>query len=121
MLRPHKTPRDAERPVSARVYGQVAGGELPQLVIGDGHFAWRHTISELNRADRRDARRRRADGPEAESLFAQARAILNPSEEGAEFGRKYFAALQRDPDAVLAHRKVTQVLSADTERQCRSA
>lgn len=114
LLRMHKTLLDAERAVYERVYGQVTGGELLQLVIGDEHFAWLHTISELIvRIDEMlDAEEPTAE--EAQSLFAQARAILIPSEEGDEFGRKYFAALQRDPDAVLAHRNVTQVLSADT-------
>ena len=114
LLRLHKTLLDAERAIYERVYGQVTGGELLQLVIGDEHFAWLHTISELIvRIDEMlDAEEPTAGA--AQSLFARARATLIPSEGGDEFGRKYFAALQRDPDAVLAHRKVTQVLSADT-------
>jgi hypothetical protein len=114
LLRLHKTLLDAEREVYERVYGQVSGGELLQLVIGDEHFAWLHAFSELivQIDELLDADEPTA--PEAESLLTQARALLRPSEEGDEFERKYFAALQRGPDAILAHREVAQVLSDGT-------
>jgi hypothetical protein len=48
---------------------------------------------------------------ETESLLAQARSLLKPSETGSEFARKYFAAFQRAPDAVLAHREAMLILS----------
>lgn len=114
LLRLHKTLLNAERAVYERVYGQVTGGELLQLIIGDEHFAWLHTISELIVRMDEMLEAEEPTAGEAQSLFARARATLNPSEEGDEFRRKYFAALQRDPDAVLAHRRVTQILFADT-------
>jgi hypothetical protein len=49
---------------------------------------------------------------EAEAVLAQARSLLKPSETGSEFEQRYYAALQREPDAVLAHRDVTLKLSA---------
>lgn len=114
LLRLHKTLLDAERESYERVYGQVTGGELLQLVISDEHFAWLHAFSELIvRIDEMlDAEEPTAE--DAQSLLSQARLLLRPSEEGDEFERKYFAALQRDPDAVLAHSQVVKVLSADT-------
>jgi hypothetical protein len=36
--------------------------------------------------------------------------LLKPFAEGTDFERKYYAALQRDPDIVLAHREVTKIL-----------
>jgi hypothetical protein len=36
-----------------------------------------------------------------------------PSEDGDEFARRYFAALQREPEAVLAHREATRLLSEE--------
>jgi hypothetical protein len=36
--------------------------------------------------------------------------LLRPSETGNDFERKYYAAIQREPDAVLAHREVTKLL-----------
>lgn len=114
LLRLHKTLLDGERTVYERVYGQVNGGELLQLVIGDEHFAWLHAFSELIvRIDEMlDAEEPTAE--DAQSLLGQARLLLRPSEEGDEFERKYFAALQRDPAAVVAHSQVVQVLAADT-------
>lgn len=112
LLRLHKTLLDAERSTYEQFHGRVSSGELLQLVINHEHFAWLHAFSELIvRVDEMLD----ADEPtagDAESLLAQARALLKPSEAGDEFGRKYFSALQRDPDAVLAHRRVALVLSA---------
>jgi hypothetical protein len=52
-----------------------------------------------------------ATDADAESLLTQARALLKPSEEGTDFERKYYAAIQSNPDIVLAHREVTKTLS----------
>jgi hypothetical protein len=54
-----------------------------------------------------------ATAEDAESLLAGTRTLLKPSEAGGGFGQKYFAAIQREPDVVLAHREVTRLLSAD--------
>lgn len=53
-----------------------------------------------------------ATNDDAEALLAGARSLLKPSETGGGFGQKYFAAIQREPDVVLAHREVTRILSA---------
>ena len=47
LLRLHKTLLDGERTIYERVYGQVNGGELLQLVINHEQFAWLHAFSEL--------------------------------------------------------------------------
>lgn len=112
LLRLHKTLLDAERATYESVHGRVSSGELLQLVIGDGHFAWLHAVSELIvRVDELLDAEEPATAADADSLHAEARTLLKPSEEGDEFGRRYFAALQREPDAVLAHRAVTLLLS----------
>ena len=82
-----------------------------QLVINHERFAWLHSISEfIVRIDEMlDAKEPTTVG-DVESLLMQARVLLSPSETGTEFERKYYAALQRDPDAVLAHREVTKIL-----------
>jgi hypothetical protein len=36
--------------------------------------------------------------------------LLKPSEDGAGFGKRYYEALQRDPDVVLAHAAVKKLL-----------
>ena len=47
---------------------------------------------------------------EADALVAQARAMLKPSETGSEFERRYYAAIQRDPEVIFAQREVLQLL-----------
>ena len=111
LLRLHKALLDAERLAYERVYGQVSGGELLQLAINHERFAWLHPFSELIvRIDEMLDADEPATGSDAESVLAQARVLLRPSEEGTDFERRYYAALQGDPDIVLAHREVTKIL-----------
>src|SRR4051794_34448250 len=104
LLRLHKVLLDDERAAYERVHGQVNSGELLQLVISHEQFAWLHAISELvvEIDEMLDA-----DEPltseAAAHVMANVRSLLTPSETGNEFERKYFAALQREPDAVLGH------------------
>lgn len=39
--------------------------------------------------------------------------MLKPSETGSELERRYYAAIQRDPDVVFAHRELMRSLVAD--------
>lgn len=110
LLRLHKLLLEDERAAYEGEHGRVSSGEMLQLVIGDEQFAWLHSISELivSIDEMLDADEATAD--EAESLLAQVRRRLVPAETGDEFGRKYYAALQREPDIVLAHREVKTIL-----------
>jgi hypothetical protein len=40
--------------------------------------------------------------------------LLAPNETGTGFAKRYFEALQRDPDVVLAHGQMRKVLTALT-------
>lgn len=115
MLHLHKGLLDAERAAYEAAHGQVTSGEMLQLVINHEQFAWLHAISELIvRIDELfDADEPLTTG-DAQSLLAQVRELLKPSEEGSGFQRKYYEALQRDPDTVLAHRDVTKNLGTPT-------
>jgi hypothetical protein len=113
LLRLHKLLLDAERAAYEQQHGRVNSGELLQLVIKDEQFAWLHAISEfIVRIDELLDADEPATTAEAEALLAQARRLLKPSETGADFERKYYAALQSDPDIVLAHRDVMLILTA---------
>ena len=109
----HKTLLEIERAAYEQAHGRVSSGELLQLILGHEQFAWLRPISELVvRIDEMLD----ADDPmtveDAESLISQTRALLTPSETGSAFEQRYYAALQGDPHAVLAHREVTLLLSA---------
>ena len=111
LLHLHKVLLDDERATYERVHGQVNSGELLQLVINHEQFAWLHAISELVvEIDEMFDADEPLTSEAAASLVENARALLTPSETGNEFERKYFAALQREPDAVLAHREARAFL-----------
>jgi hypothetical protein len=113
LLRLHKILLEDERAAYERAHGRISPNELLQLLLKDAQFAWLHGISELVvRIDEL----LESDEPAAASagpLITQTRALLVPAEDGDEFARKYHSALQRQPDAVLAHRDVTRLLAED--------
>jgi hypothetical protein len=114
LLRLHKALLDKERDDYERVHGQVNASELLQLAINDEQFAWLRPVSELIvRIDELLDADEPATEQDAESLLAGARSLLKPSEAGGGFGQRYFDAIQREPDVVLAHREVARLLSAD--------
>lgn len=112
LLRLHKALLDAERETYERAHGQVTGGELLQLAINHEQFAWLHPVSELIvRIDETLDADEPATADDAEALLAGARSLLKPSEAGGGFGRRYFEAIQQEPDVVLAHREAARLLS----------
>lgn len=110
LLRLHKLLLDDERAAYELAHGRATGGQMLQLVIHDERFAWLHAISELIVGIDEMLDDVEAKPDEAESLLEQARLLLRPSETGNEFERKYYAAIQSNPDIVLAHREVTAIL-----------
>ncbi len=111
LLHLHKVLLDDERAAYERVHGQVTSGELLQLVINHEQFAWLHAISELVvQIDEMFDADEALTAEAAASLLGNARTLLTPAEAGSEFEKKYFAALQREPDAVLAHREARAFL-----------
>ena len=113
LLRLHKALLDSERAAYERAHGQVNAGKLLQLAISHEQFAWLRPVSELivridEMLDAEDATEE-----DAGALVSQARALLKPSEAGGEFERRYYAAIQREPEVVLAHRDVMRTLSGD--------
>ncbi|HEY6122976.1 MAG TPA: hypothetical protein VIV66_23690 [Pyrinomonadaceae bacterium] len=112
LLHLHKTLLDMERAAYEQARGRVSSGELLQLVINHEQFAWLRSLSALIvRIDEMLDAEEPVTDDEAKSLLAEARALLKPAETGNNFERKYFAALQREPAAVIAHREVVQSLT----------
>lgn len=110
LLRLHKVLLDMERINYEKVHGQVNSGELLQLVLNHSQFNWLRMISalvvEIDEA---------LDGDEPatvsdfENLISQTR-LLFASPENEEFKTRYQVALQREPDVVVAHSVVMQLL-----------
>ena|SRR5947209_20091870 len=115
LLRLHKSLLDDERTQFERVRGRIeSSGEFLQLVLHDEWFAYLRPLSALvvqidELLDDDEATLSKAD-----ALISEARAMLKQSETGDdEFGRRYKAALQRDPDVIFAHRDAVHILSAN--------
>lgn len=92
--------------------GRVSSGELLQLVIDHDQFAWLHHLSQqIVQIDER----LQADMPttlaDVENLGKDIRSLLTPAIAGSKFAKKYYAALQQDPDVVLAHAQVLALLA----------
>jgi hypothetical protein len=49
------------------------------------------------------------------AILDRARALVSPEEGGTPYAQRYHQALQEHPDAVLAHRDVTQLLRKDSD------
>jgi len=113
LLRLHKALLDGERIAYEQRHGRIASnGEYLQLVLGHPAFAWlRHLsrlmaeLDDLTAAD--DASAAEAIG----GLTASLRTLLTPVEGDEAFGGRYHEALQRDPEVVLAHAAVKNLLA----------
>lgn len=113
LLRLHKSLLDDERTQFERVRGRIeSSGEFLQLVLHDEWFAYLRPLSALMVQIDELLDAEEATKEEAVALIAQARAMLKPSETGTEFERRYYAAIQREPDVIFAQRELRQLLTA---------
>jgi hypothetical protein len=115
LLHLHKLLLETERLTYEQVRGHVSGGELLQLAIGHEQFAWLHRLSELIIQIDELFYADESVTPEAiEAIDSDIRTLLSLDESGNEFAMKYNTALQRHPDAVLAHADVMMLLPSDS-------
>ena len=113
LLALHKTLLDSERAMYEHDIARItSSGELLNLVINDPWFAWLHALSEfVVLIDETLDAEEPPQGMDAERLIAQAWELMAPDENGKGFAKRYFEALQRDPDVVLAHARMRKVLA----------
>lgn len=118
LLRLHKMLLDQERVDYERARGKISNSyEFLQLVLKDPWFDWLHRLSELivqmdEALDTRDPDHPTTD-EDAEALLARAKTLLSPSENGTQFQKNYFLALQRSPDVVLLHSEIVRALGRE--------
>ncbi len=113
LLHLHKILLDMERSDFERQSGRHTSGELLQLVINHAQFAWLRKLSALvvqidELIDDDDP----ALPDDLQSILSQARTLFTGSADQT-FSEKYQAALQRNPEAVIGHSLVTQLLRKD--------
>jgi hypothetical protein len=113
LLSLHKTLLDSERAAYERDIARISSsGELLKLVLYDPWFAWLHELSEfVVLIDETLDAEEPPGGIDAERLVDQSKELLAPNETGMGFAKRYFEALQRDPDVVLAHARMRKVLA----------
>lgn len=115
LLRLHKMLLDQERFGYERARGPISNSyEFLQLVLKDPWFDWLHRLSELivqidETLDSKDQEHPTTE-EDANALFARAKSLLSPAEEGSQFQKNYFLALQQSPDVVLLHAELVKVL-----------
>lgn len=109
----HRMLLDTERIAYEQVSGRVTNGELLRLLIEHEQFAWLHRISSLVvQIDETLSADEPLSPEDFRALISDTRSLLVPSEVGSGFARKYYNALQGEPDVVLAHAEVTQLLAS---------
>jgi len=114
LLHLHKTLLEWERTAYERVHGRTSPAELLEAIVTDPQFAWLRPVSalivEIDEGLEIDA----LEGPEIDVdwIVAQTRTYISPDESGTPYAQRYHAALQEHPDAVFAHRAVTNILKA---------
>jgi hypothetical protein len=114
LLSLHKTLLDSERGTYERDIARIgSSGELLKLVLYDPWFAWLHELSEFVVLidETLDAKEPPPGGIDAERLIEQSKELLVPNEGGTGFAKRYFEALQRDPDVVIAHARMRKLLA----------
>jgi len=110
LLRLHKALLDSERIVYENNVGPIRSpSHFFQLLTNDPWFAWLRPISQLIVAiDETLDEKERLTNASVDALMRQSVFLLIPAETGGEFGKRYLAALQRDPRVVLAHAQVAR-------------
>ena len=114
LLHLHQTLLEMERKSFERTHGRVNGGELLQLVINHEQFAWLRMISALVvQIDEMLDADEPASAADMINLIASARQLFTAS-DNQEFQQKYQAALQQEPEVVMAHSALMKVLRSKT-------
>jgi hypothetical protein len=89
-------------------------GEFFRLVVDHPQFAWLHNISEfVVRIDETLTGEAKVVAADAETAVALARKMFTPTAEGDAFQKKYFAAIQSDPNVVMEHGELARVFLSE--------
>jgi len=92
-------------------FGRIqSANQFLQLLTSDPLFAWLRQLSQLivSMDEALDAEEPLTSSA-VDGFFNQTGLLLHPDENGDEFARKYFEAMQRSPDVVLSHGEVAKV------------
>lgn len=113
LLRLHKALLEYEKVEYEKFHGPIRSrGEFFQLVIGDEMFSWLRPFSQL--IAQIDEVMAAKDEPvtlqQVNHLLEEAKILLTASENGNAREKRYFEAIQRDPDIAFMHAELSQML-----------
>lgn len=117
LLRLHKALLNSERIVYEQFHGRIqSSGEFFQLVIGHDWFSWLRPISQfIIQIDDVLSPKQPATLEQADKLLREARTLLQPAVDGTTLQKRYYRAIQRDPEIALMHAEMTKLLAMDLE------
>ena len=112
LLRLHKALLESERVVYEQFHGRIQSkGEYFQLVLTHDWFSWLRSISQfIVEIDELLSSKEPIELDQASGLLEQAQNLMQPAEDGDTFGKRYYAAIQRDPDIALMNAQVSRLL-----------
>lgn len=117
LLRLHKALLNSERIVYEQFHGRIqSSGEFFQLVIEHDWFSWLRPISQfIIQIDDVLSPKQSATLEQAGNLLREARTLLQPAVDGTTLQKRYYRAIQRDPEIALMHAEMTKLLAMDLE------
>lgn len=115
LLRLHKGLLNSERNVYEQFHGRIrSNGEFFRLVLEDEWFSWLRPFSQfIVQIDEALSAKEPITLHRANELLDEVRTLVAPSQEGTNRERRYYQAIQRDPDIALMHAEVARLLSSD--------
>jgi hypothetical protein len=110
----HKALLDLEKEYYEKEFGEIKStGEYLQLVIGDPQFDWLKKLSGIIvEMDELLSPRSKQGADEATSALATVKQLLVLDENGDDYQKRYWAAVQESPDVLIEHVKATRLLVA---------
>jgi hypothetical protein len=111
----HKSLLDLEREHYEKENGQIGSpGEFLSLVIGHQQFDWLRKLSGLIvKMDELISPRTNLGPEEGASAVEASCRLLDLDENGDDYQRRYWNAVQESPDVVIAHCRAERLLSID--------
>ena len=115
LLRLHKALLHSERAVYEQFHGRIpSSGEFFRLVIEHEWFSWLRPMSQfiVEIDDVLNAKEPMTLG-QVQALLTKASTLLQPSSEGTSPEKRYYRAIQRDPDIALMHAEAKRLLQEE--------
>jgi hypothetical protein len=114
LLHLHKALLEFQKKDYEGKFGKIESpGKLLNLLMSNAQFSWLRALSGLVVAiDEIVDSKEEVDEKQIADLIVYTKTLLAGSQEGSEFSKKYFAALQADPYVALAHGKIMQILKS---------